>query len=172
MARPASRANGTRGGNPALRLAAIRQFHTYLGVFIAPSILFFAMTGAWQLFSLHEAHGGYRPPPLIEKLGSVHKDQRFTAKAKHAAARAQAEHHAEADTDADHDHDHDHAAAPAKGLPMQTLALKFLFLGVAISLIVSTCLGVWMAVTASRRKGPIWALLILGAVLPVLILAV
>lgn len=170
MARSASRANGSRGGNPALRLAAVRQFHSYLGAFIAPSVLFFAFTGSLQLFSLHEAHGAYQPPALIEKLGSVHKDQRFTAKPKPSAP-PRAAPLAQAHDDANDDHDHEHAATPSKGVPAQTLALKFLFLAVAVSLIVSTCLGVWMAVTYSRRKGVIWALLILGAALPILILA-
>lgn len=164
MAKPVSRANGSRGTNPALRLAAVRQFHAYLGAFIAPSILFFAFTGALQLFSLHEAHGSYTPPPLIEKLSAVHKDQRFAASPKHAAAAPAEDEHA----DADH-HDHDHGAEPK---PARELALKWLFLAVAIGLITSTCLGLWMALTSSRRKPVIWALLILGAALPVLILAV
>ena len=43
----------------------IRRWHTYLGLFIAPSVLFFSLTGAVQLFSLHEAHGDYTPAPLV-----------------------------------------------------------------------------------------------------------
>lgn len=162
MARSAPRAGGARAANPALRLAGVRQFHTYLGAFIAPSILFFALTGSVQLFNLHEAHGSYRPPVLIEKLSAVHKDQRFTAK-------PMADDAPTARADADHDDD---AAPTSKGPPARALVLKWLFLAVAISLIVSTCLGIWMAVTCSLRKGVVWALLILGAVLPVLILVV
>jgi len=149
-----------------LRLAGVRQFHTYLGAFMAPSILFFAFTGALQLFSLHEAHGSYQPPVLIEKLSAVHKDQRFTAKPAPKAA-----HHGE-DKQADADHQHGHAAPAAKSPPIRALVLKLLFLAVAVSLIISTCIGVWMGVTYSRRKGVVWVLLILGAALPILILAV
>ena len=177
MARPVSRASAPRGSNPALRLAAIRQFHAYLGAFIAPSVLFFAMTGSLQLFSLHEAHGNYQPPPLIEKLSAVHKDQRFSAKPHKAgptpagAAHAEGKHaedtHAEG-SQAGAAHDHDHPATT----PVRDLTLKWLFLAVAVSLIVSTCLGLWMAVTYSRRKVVIWTLLILGAALPVLILTI
>ncbi len=163
MARPASRAAGARGANPALRLAGVRQFHAYLGAFMAPSILFFALTGSVQLFNLHEAHGAYRPPVLIEKLSAVHKDQRFSAKPMADDVPA---------AQADADHHHGHAAPASKGPPTRALVLKWLFLAVAISLIVSTCIGVWMAVTYSRRKVVVWALLVLGAALPVLILVV
>jgi hypothetical protein len=169
LARPASSANGARGANPALRLAAIRQVHTYLGVFIAPSILFFAVTGAWQLFSLHEAHGGYRPPPLIEKLSAVHKDQRFGAKSEptrseHGSPASDTKPQTHDHADADDDHDHD--ATPS----VRALTLKWLFLAIAVSLMVSTILGLWMAIAHGRRKGVILGLLALGAALPVLIL--
>ena len=52
----------------ASRAMQVRQLHMLLGMFIAPSVLYFALTGAVQLFSLHEAHGTYRPPALIEAL--------------------------------------------------------------------------------------------------------
>ena len=37
----------------AFWLKQARQWHLYLGTFFAPSILFFALTGALQLFGLH-----------------------------------------------------------------------------------------------------------------------
>ena len=45
-------------------LRYVRLTHLYLGVFIAPAILFFAFTGALQTFSLHETTRGsnYKPP--------------------------------------------------------------------------------------------------------------
>ena len=56
----------------------LRQAHLYLGMLIAPSILMFAVTGGLQIFRLQEAHPGYAPPPVIERLGRLHKDQVFT----------------------------------------------------------------------------------------------
>ena len=53
-------------------MAAIRRWHSYLGILIAPSVLFFALTGALQLFSLHESHGDYRAPAIIVQLASLH----------------------------------------------------------------------------------------------------
>jgi hypothetical protein len=160
-----SAARARRSVSPA-QSAALRRLHAYIGAFIAPSVLFFAATGGLQLFSLHEAHGDYTPPPLIEKLSAVHKDQHFGG-----------EHHDDGPPTApagakaaapDHDnHDHDHP----KALPARTVALKWLFLAVDIGLVTSTLIGIWMALTFTRGKGVIWALLILGAALPVLILA-
>jgi len=66
----------------------IRRWHSYIGLFIAPSVLFFSLTGAVQLFSLHEAHGNYQPFAIVEKLSSVHKDQEF-ALGHHPAQPAQ-----------------------------------------------------------------------------------
>ncbi|HEX4179157.1 MAG TPA: hypothetical protein VHY32_00045 [Caulobacteraceae bacterium] len=148
----------------ALKAAGLRQIHTYIGAFIAPSVLFFAATGALQLFSLHEAHGDYKPPVLFEKLGALHKDQAFAAESDHHDGPPPSAHGAKAAPADDDDHDHPPATPP------RAWALKWLFLTVAIGLIVSTVLGVWMAITLSRRKAVVWTLLILGAALPILIL--
>ena len=55
----------------------LRLIHSYTAILVASSILFFALSGAMQLFDLHEPHGRYRPPALIEKLGELHKNQIF-----------------------------------------------------------------------------------------------
>ncbi|MBV9959040.1 MAG: PepSY domain-containing protein [Acidobacteria bacterium] len=56
----------------------IRQIHFYLGVFFAPLIVIFALSGALQTFRLQEAPKGssYTPPAWIVKLADIHKDQR------------------------------------------------------------------------------------------------
>ncbi|HUQ30737.1 MAG TPA: hypothetical protein VM095_01400 [Pyrinomonadaceae bacterium] len=56
----------------------IRQIHFYLGVFFAPIIILFAISGALQTFRLQESPKGssYTPPSWIVKLADVHKDQR------------------------------------------------------------------------------------------------
>jgi hypothetical protein len=131
-------------------MSSIRIWHTYLGLLIAPSVLFFALTGALQLFSLHESHGSYHPAVLIEKLSAVHKDQVF----------AQKEH------DDDHgDHPHDqgaHEEEPSLG----TALLKWYFLGIALSLVVSTMLGLWMGLNNIRQRRVGWVLLAVGTIVP------
>lgn len=54
-----------------------RLLHLYLGVFAAPAIIFFSITGALQTFSLHETTRGssYQPPKLFMQLAQLHKKQ-------------------------------------------------------------------------------------------------
>jgi hypothetical protein len=59
----------------ALRLS--RKIHLYVGIFISPALLFFALTGAMQTFNLHESSKGssYKPPAWIVELAQLHKKQ-------------------------------------------------------------------------------------------------
>lgn len=139
----------------------LRQLHLYLGVLIAPSILFFAITGALQLFGLHEAKKGsaYAPPAVIEKLSEVHIHQRYAMKLKRpgppsAAPSAKP------------------SPGPAKAAEPEGVApIKWVFLAVAVGLVCSTLLGLWMGLTQGRNRRLAFALLILGAIVPVLLLA-
>ncbi len=158
MARTPPKSNGRQGrARPLMGAQGVRQLHLYLGVFFAPALLFFAATGALQVFSLHEAHGDYRPAPLIEKLGEVHKNQRFELKA-HKPQKPKP------------------ALAAAKPppveepTPLKTLALKWFFLATALGLMFSTCLGLWMGLTHLRNRVLAFGLLCAGAIIPVLIL--
>jgi hypothetical protein len=142
-------------------MLTVRQWHTYIGAFIAPSVLFFAFTGSLQLFSLHEAHGAYTPPAAIEALGRVHKDQMWEAPARGGPAHA--------------DDEPDRHAGPSRhrekaAAPWPVMALKWLFLAVAVGLMASTLLGVWLALTLGRRKGVVLALVVAGALLPLVLL--
>jgi hypothetical protein len=142
--------------------AVIRLWHSYIGLFIAPSVLFFALTGASQLFSLHEAHGHYHPFAIVEKLSSVHKDQVFElGHHDDAAPEPDAATGKPADT-----------AKPAGAkedddkTELSTLLLKGFFLLVALCLTLSTALGLWMGLTQNRRKGIAWLLVIAGTLVP------
>jgi cation transport ATPase len=161
---------------------AIRRWHMYIGMLTAPSLVFFCLTGAVQVFSLHEAHGSYRPFEFVEKLSSVHKDQVL-------------EKHHDHDEDAEHEHHSAHDAPPAAAkaaaaepaheeheehgdddddddnMTAGTLALKIFFLLASLALTVSAVLGAWIALTQSREKKLCWVLLATGTVLPLLLLA-
>jgi hypothetical protein len=144
-------------------MMTVRQVHSYIGAFVAPSVLFFAFTGSLQLFSLHEAHGAYTPPAVVEALSRVHKDQVLREQPKPGP------------NDAQEGHGRNRRAAPPKSAPAPpawpVMALKWLFLCVAIGLATSTLLGLWMAFTFSRRKTLVLALFAAGVVLPVLLVA-
>ena len=132
----------------------VRQVHTWLSVFIAPSILFFAVTGAVQIYKLHENHGTYAAPLILQELGAVHKEGVFEADKKHGpppgAAKAPA---APAQASAAAQADKAPAAPPKKRpTPPSITALKAFFLLVSIVLVVTTLVGLWMVAKYSRDK--------------------
>lgn len=146
----------------AVRLRFIRQLHFWVAVFVAPSLLLFAVTGMLQLFGLHEAEGGYKPLPVIEKLGQVHIHQKYAlrpvrARPPEAAAAAK--------------------PAPARvepeeeGAPLGETLVKWTFLVMAAGMTLSSLLGVWMAMSNTRQRPITLALLAAGTVLPILVLA-
>jgi hypothetical protein len=63
----------------------LRRVHLYLGSLFAPVLLFFATSGAWQVYRVNDAKkdGSYRPPKIIKTLSSVHKNQTLTNKEIH-----------------------------------------------------------------------------------------
>lgn len=134
----------------------LRQWHGYLGVFIAPSVLFFALTGSLQLFSLHETHGGYRAPAIIERLGRLHKDQVITLPHRRETP---------APTAAP-SRDRRPAAAPEQGPRPATLLLKIFLLLVAVQLVASTGIGLWIAFARNRDRRLTWFLLLAGVLVP------
>jgi hypothetical protein len=140
----------------------LRALHTYVGFFIAPSVLFFALTGSLQLFSLHEAHGGYHPPAAIVALSSVHKDQTYVVH-HDAGPPPGAAPPAATRPDADRGD-----AAP----PLGTVLLKWFFLAVALSLVGSTCVGLWIGLSAPKRRRGALIALVAGAVIPLALLLI
>ncbi len=58
-------------------MKTLRQIHLYLGCVFAPVLIFFAVSGAWQLFGLHRAtkDGSYEPPRALVLLSDVHQFQ-------------------------------------------------------------------------------------------------
>jgi hypothetical protein len=138
----------------------LRRWHAYIGSLLAPSVLFFCLTGALQIFNLHEAHGSYRPAVLVAKLSAVHKDQVFEEPDEHAehssAAAAPAPEGSQGPAESD----------DAK-VGAATLALKWFFLVVALGLTVSTLIGVWVAITQTHKTRLVWTLLIAGTLVPV-----
>ena len=54
----------------------LRTLHLYLGCLFAPMLIFFAVTGSWQLFNWHESKKdhSYTAPPVLAALSFIHKD--------------------------------------------------------------------------------------------------
>jgi len=145
--------------------AALRRWHSYIGLFIAPSVLFFSLTGALQLFGLHEAHGTYQPSAFIEKLSTVHKDQKFALGDHHGPSPEEKAPAQPADPAAKRPAQEDDDAAN-----VPTLLLKIVFLVVAVGLTISAALGLWIGLTQTRKKAPAWILVIAGTLTPIVLL--
>jgi ABC-type nitrate/sulfonate/bicarbonate transport system permease component len=54
----------------------LRTLHLYLGCLFAPMLIFFAVSGSWQLFNWHESKKdhSYTAPRVLTVLSDVHKD--------------------------------------------------------------------------------------------------
>jgi hypothetical protein len=156
-------------------LKQARQLHLYFGVFFAPSIIFFAFTGSLQLFGLHEGQPGeaYQPPVWAQKLASIHKDQ--TVSEKHGPPpdfvgeqkRPPESDEARRPPQPPEGGRRDERRGPNK----LTLALKGFFLAMAVGLIFSTVVGIYMAFKFNRSRAMVWGLLLLGTAVPVALIA-
>ena len=165
-------------------LRFLRQVHLYLGVFIAPALLFFSLTGAMQTFSLHEASRGssYQPPAWIATLAQLHKKQTtevFVRGPRPDGPRPDAARHSGPDErsapkTAPPPVSPQQANQPTAGSPAPRpkshLPMKFFFLLVAVGLFLSTLTGLYMAYRYSRGRLLITGLLLAGVILPLLLL--
>src|ERR1700740_816743 len=126
-------------GHAALKF--LRKAHLYIGIFTTPALIFFAITGAVQTFSLHEKTPGSsdKPPAWIASLAQLHKKQtilvpqRRTRPAAPETAQADRQRSGAQQVSPEPAKGGELGAAPQKShLPM-----KVFFLLVAVSLLVS-----------------------------------
>ncbi len=136
----------------------MRQLHLYLGVFIAPALLFFAFTGALQSLNLHETTPGrtYKPAAWIVTLAQLHKKQTTVVPVRKPLPTTKP--------------DVQPAKAPEPPKPTH-LPMKIFFVLVAIGLASSTLSGIFMAYRYSRSKLMVTGLLLAGIVVPFLLMA-
>ncbi len=162
-----------------------RLLHLYLGVFATPALLFFAITGALQTFSLHETTRGsdYKPPKIIAELAQLHKKQTLVVPEKKSQPPTPAKQAADkpdndkpvGDKPAHDKHvaeDSTHQAPSAPGpeaKPKNLLPMKIFFLIIAISLLLSTITGLYMSYKFVRNKTLVTASLLAGIIIPVLL---
>jgi hypothetical protein len=146
----------------------LRQYHHYIGVFLAPAILLFAVSGTVQTFRLNEEKGwGGTPPTWMVWVASFHKDQTppHDKPAKPAAQPAQTAPAAHDDAD-HHEHAEDSAPAPSIQKHPSPLPLKIFVVLMALGLITSTLLGVTIALNNRSMRRVSIIMLVIGTVLP------
>jgi hypothetical protein len=145
----------------------VRQWHNYIGVFFAPAILFFVVSGALQTLGLHESRGdaSYKPPGWIVTLASVHKDQTLPRiRAEHAAPVADRHEH---EPVAPQGHGESHAGPQPGPSPWP---LKIFVLCLALGLGMSALLGITISLKNKATRQTSLILLAVGTVLPVALL--
>jgi len=130
----------------------LRRFHLYLGMLFAPAILFFAFSGMLQTFDFHEPEN--KPAPWLKIIAQIHKKQDLPKprKARPPLGR------------------------PAKGetLPPAAAHSPFplkVFTGLmSIGLMLSTLLGIWIALSMRASRAIAIVMLVAGTALPVALL--
>jgi hypothetical protein len=152
METPTLAKSKTSRARQASQWPLIRQLHVYASVFVAPTLLFFALTGALQTFRIPDDKAA---PVVLQKLARLHKDDVFAVK----PIRPKRSEGMKAEKPLE-------KPAPAPS----TQRLKWFFSMASVAIGVTTLLGLWMALAYHKRKAVIWALLIAGAAAPVLIL--
>ena len=162
-------------------LKGIRQIHLYLGVFTAPMLLFFAFTGGMQTFSLHETTRGssYTPPAWLATLAQLHKKQTIAMPIRkpHPSDVARDPTASLVSSPANPPADARATATPGPGADnagtkpkKNLLPMKIFFALVALSLMLSTLTGLYMAYRFSRHGKRIAIVFVAGIVVPLLLL--
>jgi len=146
----------------AQTMRRVRQYHFYLGMFFAPAILLFSLSGALQTFRLQEAKGyGGTPPGWIVWMASVHKDQSLPRE-EHDAPRAVKP-----------------SVVPAASprvveeqpfARLSPLPLKIFVALMSVGLLASAILGIVIALTNRTMRRTSVIVLVAGAALPLLLL--
>jgi hypothetical protein len=153
-----------------------RLVHLYLGVFIAPALLFFAFTGALQTFSLHETTRGssYKPPAWAVMLGQIHKKQTPIVPVRKLPPPDKQSDKAASDK-AGSEKPQSSPASPSEPTPAAApkthnpFPLKCFFLLVAIGLFISTLSGLYMSYKYIRNRSLITTILLAGVIIPILL---
>jgi hypothetical protein len=145
-------------------LKAVRLTHLYVGVFIAPAIVFFAFTGALQTLSLHvSAKGGaYKPANWIIVLAQLHKKQITELPANKLQTPTSSPTIKPGASEK--------MSSSEKGLDRpahNSLPLKVFFLVVSAGLLCSTITGLYMSYKYSRNKVLFAILFIAGIFVPI-----
>ena len=137
-------------------LRSLRQWHHYIGVFLAPAILFFSFSGLIQVLGWQDLKN---PPPAgwVSAIAGIHKHQMLP---KPSPAKPEGKPGA-APSAADDDHDH------GGFTPLKIFALL-----VAVGLFTTTLIGLTIALgTRAMRRQSLIALG-LGVVVPIVLLVV
>lgn len=59
-------------------MKTLLRTHRFLSLFVAPTMIFFAVSGALQSYRLQEdSKSGYRAPQVLKTMGEIHKAEKL-----------------------------------------------------------------------------------------------
>ena len=154
----------------AQTMQKLRRYHYYLGVFFAPMIIMFALSGALQTFRLQEEKGwGSEPPAWIVWMGSIHRDSKLPkAKAPEIAVADAAKPVADAGKPAA---EIAKAEAPKPKSPqVNKLPMQIFMVVMSAALLISSFLGIAIALNSKVTRQASLVMLALGALVPLAVL--
>ena len=120
-------------------MRALRRWHTYLGCFFAPLLLFYVLTGWYQTVYHDRLKSPGDAETLGEKLRTVHVDQIYPTNREVS-----------------------HPSSPKLFQAMVVI--------MAIALVTTVLLGIFLAFRSTRKQWQIWASLSLGILVPMALL--
>ncbi len=138
----------------ASTLRSLRLYHHYIGVFLAPAVLFFSFSGLIQVIGIQDQRDP-PPPGWISYMAGIHKHQAAPKPRKATPADAPKPDGAKRGG-SEHD-EHGGGLTP----------LKIFALLVAIGLFITTSIGLVVALTNRVLRQVSWIMLALGVAIPV-----
>ena len=141
----------------------LRRIHALLGVFFAPSIVFFALTGVMQVCEVQAKRDGYDPPQWALHVMEVHKHQKWELRKRPPAPTPEATPQAPQPSQ--------RPQPPEPEMKPGQAALKFFAVMMGLGLAITALLGIWMAWQVPRDRKLVAGLIIAGSLLPAAFLA-
>ncbi len=145
----------------------LRRYHYYLGVFFAPLIILFALSGALQTFRLHEEKGwGSEPPTWFVWMASIHRDSKLPKAQASGTEHAEAAKPAIALVKSTQPEAAEPEAAKPKPPQVNKLPMQMFMVVMSVALLLSSLLGITIALNSRATRRASLVMLALGSLVP------
>ncbi|MFA5968853.1 MAG: PepSY domain-containing protein [Sphingomonas sp.] len=144
----------------------LRQYHNWLGLFFAPAIIFFALSGTMQMLGFQDRAPGYQPPGWISLIANVHKHGMVQRPGKPRAAPSPAPKATPAPEKKPAETGHDDHEEAGLGL------FKLFATILGLLLATASVLGIFIAYASKAARRTTTMLLLAGTLVPVVLLMI
>lgn len=144
----------------------LRQYHNWLGLFFAPAIIFFALSGTMQMLGFQDRAPGYQPLGWISLIANVHKHGMVQRPGKPRAAPSPAPKATPAPEKKPAEPRHDDHEEAGLGL------FKLFATILGLLLATASVLGIFIAYASKTARRTTTMLLLAGTLVPVVLLMI